>query len=63
VYSVIVEPPSLAGAVYATVAVVAPVAVAVPIVGAPGTPAVVTLFDAALDGPVPAPFVANTENV
>jgi hypothetical protein len=48
VYSVIVEPPSLAGAVYATVAVVFPVAVAVPIVGAPGTPAVVTLFDAAL---------------
>jgi hypothetical protein len=37
VYEVIVEPPLLAGAVYETVAVVAPVAVAVPIVGAPGT--------------------------
>jgi hypothetical protein len=37
VYNVIVAPPLLAGAVYATVAVVEPVAVAVPIVGAPGT--------------------------
>ena len=37
VYVVIVAPPLLAGAVYVTVAVVAPVAVAVPIVGAPGT--------------------------
>jgi hypothetical protein len=37
VYSVIVAPPSLAGAVYETVAVVAAVIVAVPIVGAPGT--------------------------
>jgi hypothetical protein len=34
---VIVAPPSLAGAVNATVAVVKPVAVAAPIVGAPGT--------------------------
>ena len=33
----IAKPPSLAGAVNATVAVVAPVAVAVPIVGASGT--------------------------
>jgi hypothetical protein len=48
VYNVIAEPPSLAGAVYATVAVEDPVAVAVPIVGAPGTLAVVMLFDAAL---------------
>ena len=63
VYSVIVEPPSLAGAVYATVAVEDPVAVAVPIVGAPDTFAVVTLFDAALAPPVPAPFVATTLNV
>jgi hypothetical protein len=37
VYNVIVAPPLLAGAVNATVAVVEPVAVAVPIVGAPGT--------------------------
>jgi len=36
---VIVAPPSLAGAVNATVAVVSPVAVAEPIVGAPGTTA------------------------
>jgi hypothetical protein len=63
VYNVIVEPPSLAGAVYATVAVVPPVAVAVPIVGAPGTLAVVTLFDAALAGPVPIILVAVTVNV
>jgi hypothetical protein len=37
VYEVIVAPPLLAGAVKSTVAVVCPVAVAVPIVGAPGT--------------------------
>jgi hypothetical protein len=37
VYSVIVAPPLLAGAVYATVAVLELVPVAVPIVGAPGT--------------------------
>jgi hypothetical protein len=37
VYEVIAVPPLLAGAVNATVAVVDPVAVAVPIVGAPGT--------------------------
>jgi hypothetical protein len=36
VYVVIVAPPLLAGAVNATVAVVGPVAVAVPIVGASG---------------------------
>jgi len=63
VYNVIVEPPSLAGAVYATVAVEDPVAVAVPIVGAPGTLAVVMLFDAALAAPVPAPLTARTWNV
>ena len=63
VYSVIVEPPLLAGAVYATVAVEDPVAVAVPIVGAPGTLAVVTLFDAALWPPVPAPLTARTSYV
>jgi hypothetical protein len=37
VYDVIGTPPSLAGAVNDTVAVVSLVAVAVPIVGAPGT--------------------------
>ena len=42
VYEVITDPPLLAGAVYATVAVVSPVAVAVPIVGAPGTDVAVT---------------------
>jgi hypothetical protein len=49
VYEVIVAPPSLAGAVYATVAVVFPVAVAVPIVGAPGTAAetVAVVFESA----------------
>jgi hypothetical protein len=62
VYDVIVAPPSLAGAVNGTEAT-KPEAVAVPIVGAPGTLAVVTLFDAALFVPVPAPFVAVTENV
>jgi hypothetical protein len=36
VYEVITDPPLLAGAVKETVAVVCPVAVAVPIVGAPG---------------------------
>jgi hypothetical protein len=42
VYSVIGEPPLLAGAVYVTVAAVGVVAVAVPIVGAPGTDVAVT---------------------
>lgn len=36
VYEIIVDPPSDAGAVKSTVAVVVPVAVAVPIIGAPG---------------------------
>jgi hypothetical protein len=62
VYVVIVEPPSLAGAVNGTDAVV-PETVAVPIVGAPGTEAVVILFDTALAPPVPAPLVAVTVNV
>jgi hypothetical protein len=62
VYEVIVDPPSLAGAVKGTDAVV-PETVAVPIVGAPGTLAVVTLFDAALAGPVPITLVAVTVNV
>jgi hypothetical protein len=42
VYEVIGDPPLLAGAVYATVAVDELVAVAVPIVGAPGTDVAVT---------------------
>jgi hypothetical protein len=50
---VIVAPPLLAGAVYETVAVVDPVAVAVPIVGAPGTVAATAavLFELALTAP------------
>lgn len=57
-----VAPPSLAGAVNGTEAVVTETE-AVPIVGAPGTLAVVTLFDAALWPPVPAPLMACTWNV
>jgi hypothetical protein len=48
VYKVIAVPPLLAGAVYVTVAAVGVVAVAVPIVGAPGTVHVVALLDVAL---------------
>ena len=55
----IAEPPLLAGAVKVTVADALP-AVAVPIVGAPGTVAGVTLLEAADDGPVPIAFVALT---
>jgi hypothetical protein len=62
VYEAIGAPPSLAGAVKATLACALP-AVAGPIVGAPGTVAGVTLFDAADAGPVPTPFVAVTVNV
>jgi hypothetical protein len=53
----------LAGAVKATVAVVTPVAVAVPIVGAPGTLHVVILLLAELAPLVPIAFVAVTLNV
>ena len=52
----------LAGAVKLTVACALP-PVAVPIVGAPGTVAGVTLFEAAEAAPVPALFVAVTVNV
>jgi hypothetical protein len=45
------------------VAAVGVVAVAVPIVGAPGTLAVDTLLEAALAAPVPTVFVAVTVNV
>ena len=62
VYAVIVEPPSLAGAVKATVACALP-AVAAPIVGAPGGPRGVALLDALDAGPVPTEFVAVTVNV
>jgi hypothetical protein len=56
------EPPLLAGAVNVTVACALP-AVALPMVGAPGTIAGVTLFDAAEAAPVPATFVAVTVKV
>jgi hypothetical protein len=62
VYDVIAEPPSLAGGVKVTVACALP-AVAVPMVGAPGTVAGVTLLDADDAGPVPTAFDANTVNV
>ncbi len=55
-------PPLLAGAVNATDACALP-AVAVPIVGAPGTVVGVTLFDAAEAAPVPALLVAVTVKV
>jgi hypothetical protein len=54
--------PLAAGAVNVTAAWAFP-AVAVPIVGAPGTPAGVTLFDGADAGPVPTAFVAVTVKV
>jgi len=63
VYPVIVEPPLLAGAVNATLAVVAPVAVTVPIVGAPGTVVGVILLLAVLYALVPILFEAATLNV
>ena len=57
VYSVIVEPPLLAGAVNATVAL-PEACVTVPIVGAPGTVAATNDADAAEAGLVPNVFVA-----
>ena len=56
------EPPLLAGGVKVTVACALP-AVAVPIVGAPGSVAGVTLLEAADAGPVPTAFVAVTVKV
>jgi Ni,Fe-hydrogenase III small subunit len=53
----------LAGAVNDTVAVVVPVAVAVPIVGVPGSPAGVAELLAALFALLPALLVAYTTNV
>jgi hypothetical protein len=54
VYEVMTDPPLLAGAVKETVAVLVPVAVAVPIVGAPGidvavTPAKLSIIPLILD--------------
>jgi hypothetical protein len=62
VYDVIAEPPLLAGAANVTLACAFP-AVAVPMVGAPGIVAGVTLFDAADAGPVPSALVAVTAKV
>src|SRR3954470_3913121 len=62
VESVIAEPPFEAGAVKVTVACALP-AVAVPIVGAPGTVAGVTLFEGAEGGLAPMAFVAMTVKV
>ena len=56
------EPPLLPGGVKVTETEEFP-AVAVPIVGAPGTVAGVTLLDAAEGGPFPTPFVASTVHV
>ena len=55
-------PPLLTGTVKLTLALVFP-AVAVPIVGAPGTVAGVTLFDAPDAAPVPMALIAFTVNV
>jgi hypothetical protein len=55
-------PPFAAGAVNVTAAWAFP-AVAVPILGAPGTPAGVTLFDGADAGPVPTALAAVTVKV
>jgi hypothetical protein len=60
---VIAVPPLFAGALKDTLAVVAPVALALTPVGAPGTANVVIDPDALLAGPGPAAFVAMTVNV
>ena len=63
-YEVIVAPPLEPGDVKATVAIVDQVAVAVPIVGAPGiTASVVIEFEVADANDSPALFVAVTVNV
>ena len=56
-YPLIAAPPLLAGSVHVTDAWAFP-AVAVPMVGAPGTVPGVTAFDAGDDALVPAPLVA-----
>jgi hypothetical protein len=63
VYPVIAVPPLFPGAEKVTVASEFVPAVAVPIVGAPGTDHVVTLAVAALAAPVPMALVAVTVNV
>lgn len=63
-YEVIAAPPSLAGAVNETVAVVEPVDVAVPIVGVPGTVGLInTELLGLLFALLPKEFVAYTVNV
>jgi hypothetical protein len=62
VYPVIADPPLLAGAVNVTIACALP-AVAIPIVGVPGTVEGVTEFEAALAGLFPLAFVAITVKV
>ena len=62
VYPVIALPPLLTGAVNVTLAVALPPA-AVTLVGAPGAPAGVTLFDGADDALEPLALVATTVNV
>ena len=62
VYEVMAAPPFDAGGVNAIVACPMP-GVAVPIVGAPGTAAGVTLFEGADAGPVPNALVALTVKV
>ena len=59
----IAAPPSSAGGVNVTFAWPSPAAVAPTPVGAPGTPAGVTAFDGAEDGPSPVRFVAFTVKV
>ena len=61
-YEIMGLPPSEVGGVKVTVAWAFP-AVAVPIVGAPGTVAGVTLFEGLDEGPVPTPLVAVTVKV
>jgi hypothetical protein len=63
VYVVIVAPPLLAGAVNATVAVVAPVAVADPIVGAPGAIADTLAVALELADELPIPLVPVTTHL
>jgi len=62
VYDVMGEPPFDTGAVNVTVACALPAA-ALPMVGAPGTAAGVTLFDGAEGGPTPTALVAVTVKV
>ena len=62
VYPLTAVPPLLAGAVKVTLAVVLP-AVAVPMVGAPGTPAGIALLDAPDAALLPIALVAVTVKV